>query len=181
VIEQIDMFEDNVFGEATAGVGETEVSALDEMFAASRNFRNSARYMEMLKFIGRFRRYSPFNCLLLFTQNPAVTYVATARTWAKKFNRRPKFDARPLVILAPMSPVIFVYDLKDTEGQAIPEEVIRPFRTSGALKPQVWDLTLKNCQAHGIIVRETLLRHQHAGSAMRLNNALRSQYEGLRI
>jgi hypothetical protein len=181
VIEQKDLFEDDKISEPRADTSQTEVNALDEMFAASRNFRNSARYLEMLKFIGRFRKYSPFNCLLLFTQNPAVTYVATARTWANKFNREPKFDARPLVILAPMSPVLFVYDLKDTEGKPVPEEMLRPFRTSGTLKHGVWDLTLKNCQTHGIAVRETMLRHQHAGSAVRLNDALRRQYDALNL
>ncbi|MBW1741171.1 MAG: hypothetical protein JRJ42_08575 [Deltaproteobacteria bacterium] len=158
-----------------------EISALDEMFAASRRYRSSREYMDMLKFISRFPKYSPFNCLLLHTQNPAISYVATAGTWARKFGRHPKRDARPLVILAPMSPVLFVYDLKDTEGEPVPHQLARPFKTQGKLPKEVYEKTLHNCGIHGIGVREVMLRHRHAGSAIRLNRGMCKQYKDLKL
>ena len=179
--EQLHIFSEEAEDQTGEKVGRLDVNALDEMFTASQRYRSSARYLEMLSFISRFPKYSPFNCLLLYTQNPAVSYVATVGTWQKRFRRRPKFDARPLVILAPMSPVLFVYDLKDTEGAPVPEELLRPYRTHGELSEQIWERTLENCQSHGITIRETLLRHKHAGSAMSLNMSLQGQYKELQL
>ena len=107
-----------------------ELAALDEMFASSQRFRSSAEYMNMLNFVSRFPKYAPFNCFLLYTQNPAVSYVATTKQWRRNFGRKPKYDARPLVILIPFGPVLFVYDLKDTEGPGpLPTYLLRPFNT----------------------------------------------------
>ena len=64
---------------------EKELSALDEMFGASRSYRSSRKYMELMRFITRFRRYAPYNALLLHIQNPEVTYVASTRDWKRKF------------------------------------------------------------------------------------------------
>ena len=54
-----------------------EISALDQMFGASRSYRSSHKYMELMKFISRFREIAPFNALLLHLQNPDVSYVAS--------------------------------------------------------------------------------------------------------
>jgi hypothetical protein len=160
---------------------EGELSALDELFAASRRYRDSIEYMEILNFIARFPKYSPFNCLLLHIQNPSISYVATAGTWAKKFGRYPRHDARPLVILAPMSPVLFVFDLKDTDGQPVSKELLRPFEKKGRLATALYRDTVHNCGLHGIGIRETLLRNQRAGGAVRLNHVLRKQYRTLTL
>jgi hypothetical protein len=88
-----------------------ELNAVDEIFIAGSRYRYSQAYIELLQFISRFPNYSPFNCFLLYTQNPSLTYVATAKTWSRKFRRQPRFDARPLLILAPMGPVRFVFDM----------------------------------------------------------------------
>lgn len=90
-----------------------ELCSLDEMFMSSRRYRSSREYLELLKFISRFRKYAPFNCALLHFQNPAISYVASASDWYRRFNRKPKRDARPLVILQPFGPVMFVYDVLD--------------------------------------------------------------------
>lgn len=159
-----------------------ELAALDEMFAASRVYRSSAEYMDMLNFICRFKKYSPFNCFLLYTQNPAVSYVATVGQWQRKFKRKPKPDARPLVILAPMSPVLFVYDLKDTEGSSpVPTHLLRPFNTEGRLKNTVYDNTVHNSNMHGIEIRQVILRHYHGGSAIKLTPRMRQQYSPLEL
>ena len=158
-----------------------ELSSLDEMFAASRSYRRSSEYLELLKFINKFPRYSPYNCLLLHTQNPSISYVATARAWRRKFNRHPKFDARPLIILAPMSPILFVYDLKDTEGGPVPDELGRPYQTQGALDIKAWVRTVDNIKVHCIEVREVVLSHEHAGSAMKLDTNFRRRHPELNI
>ena len=134
-----------------------DMSALDEMFAASHRFRNSREYLELLGFISRFPKYSAFNCMLLYTQNPSASYVATAGSWKRQFNRELKFDANPMVILAPMSPVRFVYDVADTRGDTIPPDLTLPQEESAKLPQEVYDNTIHNCMLHGIIVRDVHL------------------------
>jgi len=158
-----------------------EINALDEMFTASRHYRKSSEYIDMLRFIGKFTKYSPFNCLLLYTQNKTASYVATANQWRKKFKRFPKRDAMPMLILAPMSPVVFVYDLKDTEGKPVPDSLLRPFYTDGVLKKGIIDSLKHNCTLHEIEVREITLRHWHGGSALRLNDKYKQFFRDLNI
>jgi hypothetical protein len=42
------------------------------MFGASMRYRSSREYMELLNFISKFRRYAPFNGLLLHLQNTGL-------------------------------------------------------------------------------------------------------------
>ena len=141
--EQLSLFSSNDNSTA-ADEKERDLCALDEMFRASRRYRSSREYMELLKFISKFRRYAPFNCLLLHIQNPDISYVASGGDWERQFRRKPKRDARPLVILQPFGPVMFVYDIQDTEGASVPEYVLKPFDTQGKLSRSVFQNTVHN-------------------------------------
>ena len=133
--EQLSLFPDSSLNMLKAmqddkiTVLETALNPVDEVFAATSRFRNSRDLIELLHFIARFPKYSAFNGWLLYTQNSSATYVATARTWAQKFGRYPKFDSRPLLILAPMAPILFVFDIQDTEGARIPSILPKPHET----------------------------------------------------
>jgi hypothetical protein len=61
--------------------------------------------------------------MLLNIQKPGLSYAASAADWAIQFGRRPKQGARPLLTMWPFSPVALVYDVLDTEGRALPEDV----------------------------------------------------------
>ncbi len=80
-----------------------------------------------------------------------------------------------------MPPVLFVYDLKDTEGEPVPIELTRPFETQGKLPSRIYKKTIHNSLLHGIGVREIALEHQHAGSAIRLNDFVRKKYKHLNL
>jgi hypothetical protein len=43
--------------------------------------------------------------------------------WRERFGRKPKDGARPLLILWPFGPVALVYDIIDTEGKELPQDV----------------------------------------------------------
>jgi hypothetical protein len=154
---------------STGGVGgkNQKVSSLDELFRATLEYRTSDSYLELIKFISRFPRYAPFNCFLLYTQNPKITFVATPVQWQTRFGRSIRRNARPLVILAPMGPVVFVYDLPDTEGDKLPREIERPFETSGVVPDRVWFLTCSNCEERDrIAILAKQLSIFRAGAAM---------------
>jgi len=167
--EEISLFGDD----GTFGCGESllsvslddERSALDELFAGAMAYRRGSAYLELLQFIAKFSRYSPFNCFLLHMQNPKVTYVATPGQWRRKFGRFVVPGAKPMMILAPRTPVLFVYDLADTHGQPLPDDLDKPFDTRGELPAGVWHYTLDNCGEQRIPVMMADLSFLHAGSA----------------
>lgn len=61
--------------------------------------------------------------MLLQVQKPGLTYAASAADWLARFGRKPKDGARPLLILWPFGPVALVYDVMDTEGRELPQDV----------------------------------------------------------
>jgi hypothetical protein len=104
---------------------ETEAvrSLLDQLLEDSRLYTGSAEYKALLDFVVRLRNFAPFNAMLLQVQKPGLTYAASARDWRDRFGRTPKEGVRPLLILWPFGPVALVYDVLDTEGDELPEDV----------------------------------------------------------
>jgi len=156
-------------------------NALDEMFAASHRFRSSVEYMDLLRFISRFPKYSPFNGFLLYVQNPDAISVATAGTWKRKYHRSIKYDARPLLILAPMSPVRFLFDFVDTEGGTPPSNEMQSHRDIQQLTEDMLDHTLHNCTLSGIIAREVQLAPQTSSNLIPVTKDSFQEYEALEI
>lgn len=105
-------------------------SVLDQLLEESRLYHTSADYRRLLDFTIKLRNFAPFNAMLLQIQKPGLQYAASAYEWREKFNRHPKRDARPLLILWPFGPVMLVYDELDTEGAALPSGV-RAFQAIG--------------------------------------------------
>jgi len=131
--------------------------------------------------MARFPNYSTFNGLLLYLQNPLATYVATARTWAHKYNRQPKRNAKPLVILAPMAPILFLFDIQDTEGTPVPSALLRPREIDGQQLGKFYATTLHNAAIHGISVYETALNSHEIDAASRITPAVRKKYQNLNL
>jgi hypothetical protein len=159
----------------------TEANAVDEMFAADSRYRGSHEYLLILSCIARLPQYSAFNGFLLYTQNPTLSYVATARTWARKFGRRLKLNARPLVILAPMGPVRFVYDLSDTEGDPVIAGQLTSYPSPERLSARVYENTIHNCALHGIEIREVDSNDRRNDTAVRMTPSIRKKYAHLKL
>ena len=102
---------------------ETARRLLDQLLIDSRLYKQSQDYKDLLDFVVRLRNFAPFNAMLLQIQKPGLSYAASAREWWERFGRYPKEGARPLVILWPFGPVAFVYDVMDTDGHRLPENV----------------------------------------------------------
>ncbi len=105
-------------------------SLLDQLLEESRLYKSGRDYKDLLDFVIRLRNFAPFNAMLLQIQKPGLTYAASARDWQERFQRVVKEDARPLLILWPFGPVALVYDVADTDGPPLPEDV-QPFVTHG--------------------------------------------------
>jgi hypothetical protein len=141
-------------------------STVDALLRESTAYRNSASFQEMVSFMGNFRDYAPFNNMLVKLQNPSCSFFATQRDWGRRFRRWLKEDARPMLILAPMHPVMLVYDLDSTEGPALPQELQQFAKFEGEWDPARLSRTLKNASTRDLIRIDTVkLSSTNAGFA----------------
>lgn len=177
--QQMSLFPTKDASEEKSSLFEGDGNAIDEVFSATHRFRSNREYLQMLQVIGRFPNYSAFNGFLLFIQNPELTYVATAGTWRKRFKRDLKPGARPLLILAPMSPVRFVFDLNDTAGDPFPSVGQRQNAATGNFTEDIFENTVHNCALHGIMVRQVETGTHTTGSAVPLSDDVRQKYPEL--
>ncbi|MCG2587796.1 hypothetical protein [Rhodohalobacter sulfatireducens] len=116
---------------------EDQEDQLNELFYGVHLIRKSVEYLKYLDFITRFKRYSIFNTSLVYVQKPETAWFATPKNWRKR-GRRIKEDARPLVMLQPGGPIMFVYDVNDTYGENLPESLFEPFRVEGDFDEKLW-------------------------------------------
>ena len=141
------------------------VSTIDNLLQASRNYRKSAEFQEMIGFMGRFRDYAPYNNMLVRIQNPTCSFYATASDWQKRFGRTLIEDARPMLILAPMHPVMLVYDLDQTEGTDLPAELQKFSHFQGEWDPDWLSRLVENAYRHRIRVDFKQLSSTQSGFA----------------
>ncbi len=119
------------------------VSSIDTLLRQSIIYRHSGAFNEMITFMGRFRDYAPYNVMLVRLQNPSCSFFATEKDWRVRHQRRLIDNARPMIILAPMHPVLLVYDLDQTFGPALPSELEQFAQFTGILAGwRNWNKTL---------------------------------------
>jgi hypothetical protein len=142
--------------------------ALDELFNATFAFRNSKEFLELMQFVKQFRFYSLYNALLIHAQRPGAQFVAPAYRWQRKYGRRVKPNANPIVILQPMGPVMFVFDVADTEAgkdaRPLPAEVEKPWEVRSGIIGDELEQTIENAKRDGIRVHGQKTGSQAAGS-----------------
>lgn len=162
--------QDQLFEESSpAAEWDREIArrALDELFSLARQYKSGKSYMELIDFVSRFRFYSPFNAMLIHIQMPGATFVAPPHRWQREYHRDIKAGSRPIVILQPMGPVMFVFDVSDTEPQAgapvLPLEVVNPFEVrQGYIRGELTK-TIESAKRDGISVIERDAGSQSAG------------------
>jgi hypothetical protein len=142
--------------------------ALDELFNATYAYRNSEEYMELMRFVSQFRFYSPYNAILIHLQRPGARFVATPTRWKRVYNHDVKPNANPIVILQPMGPVMFVFDISDTEpgpnAIPVPMNVDRRFEPKWGIIGEELKKTIENAKRDGIRIHSRQAGSQRAGS-----------------
>lgn len=182
--EQLDLFQPPELPKASnddVSVLEGTTGALDELFRLIPRWRSCREFLDLLQFIARFPNYSPFNGFLIFLQRPDATRVATGRAWLQRHRRRLKPGAHPILILAPMAPVLFVFDQKDTEGDPLAEGPMPAERARGRLRSRILEHTLHNCSLQRIAVREAAMTEPAGERAIRLTPAVRKTYADMNL
>jgi len=142
--------------------------ALDELFNLVRKYRTGKSFRELVDFVSRFRFYKPYNGMLLHIQRPGATFVAPTHRWAEKYGRIVKPNANPLLILQPKGPVMFVFDVADTEpgpeAPPLPPEVEKPFEVRGGKVGNQLERTIENAKRDGVRILLKKEGSQSAGS-----------------
>jgi hypothetical protein len=148
--------------------------ALDELFDFVKQYRKSDSYKNLLKFVARFHFYSPYNAMLVHIQMPGATFVATASRWKDLYRRSIKPNARPLVILQPMGPVMFVFDVGDTEpskdSPPLPKEIYNPFEVLNGKIGIEFEKSIENAIRDGVRIQTSKDGSQSAGSIQVVKN-----------
>ncbi|MCL2546182.1 MAG: YodL domain-containing protein [Oscillospiraceae bacterium] len=74
----------------------------DKLEAGVQDLFSSDKYKEYLKSMSHFHNYSSRNIMLIHSQMPKATRVASFKLWKEKFNRSPKRGETALRIFAPI-------------------------------------------------------------------------------
>lgn len=110
---------------------------VDTIFREVACLRDAKEFRKLLLFCSRHKNLSPYNAMLARMQRPTSRFVLSVDDWKRRFNRRPKANARPIAVLLPFAPVQYVFDIVSTEiipgVQPIREEELHTL--SHAAKP----------------------------------------------
>lgn len=135
-------------------------------------YGSSVAYVRMLRQVARFRQYKPLNALLAQLQRPGASFVLPPQQWEQQYGRVVKPGQQPIVMLQPFGPVMFVYDVSQTEAlrgaPPLPSIVESPF----AMRPmRAADAALRwmteNAKADGVRVSYVPAGSQSAGCIRR--------------
>ena len=140
--------------------------AIDALFTQSQTVQPDGAFREYLRFIRKIPNLSVYNALLVRVQRPGASAVATRRRWREDYQREIKPDAIPIVILQLFGPVLFVYDIADTEGPEIPGADANPLFAQGPLDDKTYERVVQAAEANGFTVEASLqMGEQLAGTA----------------
>jgi hypothetical protein len=141
--------------------------ALDELFRVAGEYKSTKAYREVLDFVGRFRFYSPYNAMLVYIQMPGALYVAPAHRWLGQYRRRIRPGAHPLIILQPMGPVMFVFDVTDTvpenDAPPLPPAIDRPFEVRSGHVGNELSVIIESAKRDGVRITRRDAGSQNAG------------------
>lgn len=118
-----------------------KIDAMTLKLTEELNKGNSDYFKEYLKTASKFHKYSMGNQMLILSQNPKASRVASYDDWKNNFNRQVKKGAKGIKILVPVFKKVEVehsgekkeekrlvsyrvgnvFDISDTEGDAIPQ------------------------------------------------------------
>lgn len=162
-------------GEAAPDV-EAGLAPLDEIFRLTPEWHTAPGFLALIEGIARFSAYSPLNGFLIHLQDREARRVATPRAWAQRHRRRLKPNARPIPILARSAPVLFVFDVRDTEGADPPAETPPPVADDRRITRAI-DALARHCREENIAVRDA--QAAPGDRALRVTPTVRKGFPGL--
>ena len=147
---------------------------IDKLLKSSWQLRDREDFKKFFDFISKFNHYSHYNTMLVYIQNPEVTFFGGKSFWKQKFNRTISKDAKPHIILAPQGPVMLVYDIFDTIGEQTPKDLLdegfggNPFEVEGKIHERTYNYTITEAEKWGIKICYKPMSYFKAGYVITL-------------
>ena len=134
--------------------------SIDFMLEAALQFGKVGGYTQLLDQVAALSQYKPYNALLVLLQRPAATYVLPAHKWGEKYRRVIRPNEQPLVLLQMGGPVMFLFDVSQTEeteeSLPLPHVFKNPFAMEDAHGAEIglhW--IIENAKADGVRVSDS--------------------------
>lgn len=86
------------------------------MLEAAIRYGGVRDYVDLLDRVAALHQYKPFNALLVLLQRPSATFLLPAHQWMERYGRVSRPGQQPLVMLQPRGPVMFLFDVSQTEA-----------------------------------------------------------------
>ncbi len=154
---------------------------IDELIKLTEEYRNSDKFREMVVYIGNLPYLAPYNAMLVNLQKPGTQIAFSIKRW-KKYNRRPKVNATPLIVLVPFGPIQVLYDYENTEDEyegrhvkkeALIEEWCNMLnKTSGKLEEKIWERLIHNLPIYGIALDDSFNAASTYGGYLRKHSPI---------
>jgi len=140
----------------------------------------SEGWMEYLRFVAQFRQYSFNNTLLILIQCPTASRVASYKKWTE-LGRQVRKGEKSIQIFAPMMRkrrdeetgeerqflsgfrLVPVFDVAQTDGEDLPEDVTRPTLLDGEAPAGLFDSLAEIVANHGYTLQFGESRHGENG------------------
>lgn len=127
---------------------------------------------QLLDQVAGFPQYKPYNALLVLLQRPAATYVLPAHDWEARYGRAIRPNEQPLVMLQPQGPVMFLFDVSQTEetdgSRPLPVRLENPYAMRPSVAaPLALQHVVENAKADGVRVLPARFGTPYAGCISR--------------
>lgn len=129
---------------------QTMIPELDKLYGDVLSYRTGEAFAGMMDFVRKFPGVAPYNAMLLHMQLPGCQLALTAEDWVLKYRRTVKLNARPLIILRTFGPISFVFDILDTEGKEVPDNVLHPCKAVGKVTQPMINNVILNMLREGV-------------------------------
>ena len=145
-------------------------SAIDQLFQQALEDGGVSAFDKFWNFTRQFNHLSVYNSMLVMVQRPGATAVGTRKQW-RSIGRYVQPDAVPIVILQPFGPVLFIFEIGDTEGSPVPAENMSSLFATGIVLNKLWENTIKAAEKYNVIIEESKQQGMAlAGTAARLTD-----------
>ena len=141
----------------------------EQLVAKTAALTTSEGWTAYLEFAAKFHNYSLNNLLLILCQRPDATRVAAYRKW-QSLGRQVRKGEKSIGIFAPMVRksedadgkerryvsgfrIVSVFDVSQTDGDALPEDVTRPTLLAGEAPEGLWESLASVVTDHGYTLR----------------------------
>lgn len=129
------------------------------VLAAALRYGGVGSYADLLDQVGRLALHKPFNALLVLLQRPRSTAVLPAHHWEERYQRVIRPGEQPLVLLPPNGPVVFLFDVSQTEPLPRSRELPLGLPDPRAMRhiphtDDAWQWMVSNAKADGVRVSD---------------------------